>query len=82
MSRGQMMAARLSTRGCARIVKVAPQSMRIPGSIADGERWTGMKFSESGSYVVPGARAPVQIDRERNEGVYVEPNVWMHHALR
>ena len=30
-------------------------------------------------YVVPGALVPVEIDRERDEGLYVEPNVWMVH---
>ena len=64
----------------ARIVKVAPESMRIPGSIADWEGWTGMQFPESGHYVVSGALVPVQIDRERDEGLYVEPNVWMLHG--
>lgn len=24
---------------------------------------------------------PVTIDRERDEGRYADPNVWMHHAL-
>ena len=28
---------------------------------------------------VPGALVPVEIDREREEGLYVEPNVWMVH---
>jgi hypothetical protein len=65
----------------ARIVKVAPYSMRMPGTVADWERWTGLKFPESGPYIVPGALEPVQIDCERDLGVYVEPNVWMHHAI-
>jgi hypothetical protein len=47
--------------------------------VADWEEWTEMTFPESGAYVVPGALVPVEIDRERNEGVYVEPNVWMVH---
>ena len=55
--------------------------MRIPGRVADWESWTGMGFPESGAYVVPGALVPVEIDRERDEGVYVEPNVWMHHRI-
>ena len=63
----------------ARIAKVAPESMRIPGSVAEWEEWAGMAFPESGSYVVPGALVPVEIDRERDEGLYVEPNVWMVH---
>lgn len=39
-----------------------------------------MVFPESGHYVVPGALVPITIDRERDQGVYVEPNVWMVHA--
>lgn len=65
----------------AQLVRVARRSMRIPGTVADWERWTEMRFPESGSYVVPGALNPVEIDVERDEGVYVEPNVWMHHRL-
>jgi hypothetical protein len=65
----------------ARILVPAYESMRIPGTVAEWEEWTGMAFPESGSYVVPEALAPVQIDREGDEGVYVEPNVWMEHPL-
>jgi len=63
----------------AEIAKVAPESSRVPGTVAQWEEWTGMVFPESGSYVVPGALVPVEIDRERDEGLYVEPNVWMVH---
>jgi GNAT superfamily N-acetyltransferase len=63
----------------AEIVKVAPRSMTIPAPVADWEEWTSMQFPDTGSYVVPGALVPVQIDRERDEGLYVEPNVWMVH---
>jgi hypothetical protein len=38
-----------------------------------------MTFPETGAYVIPGALVPVEIDRERDEGIYVEPNVWMVH---
>jgi GNAT superfamily N-acetyltransferase len=65
----------------AQIVKVAPASMRIIGSVADWERWTHMKFPESGDYIVPGALTPVTINREQDQGVYIEPNVWMHHQI-
>ena len=64
----------------AEIVKVASESMRIPATVADWEQWTEMQFPESGSFVVPGALVPVEIDRERDEGLYVEPNVWMVHG--
>jgi hypothetical protein len=37
---------------------------------------------ETGSYPVPGALVPVEIDREGDMGVYVEPNYWMVHGAR
>jgi GNAT superfamily N-acetyltransferase len=63
------------------MLKLAPRSMTIPGTIRQWEEWTGMVFPESGPYVVPGALVPVEIDRERDQGLYVEPNVWMVHRL-
>jgi GNAT superfamily N-acetyltransferase len=66
----------------AEIVKVAPESVRVTGTVAEWEQWTEMVFPETGSYVVPEALVPVEIDRERDEGVYVEPNVWMVHPPR
>ena len=71
---------RTHERAGAPIVKVAPESMRIPGTVAEWEEWAGMSFPETGTYVVPGALAPVEIDRERDQGLYVEPNVWMVHG--
>jgi GNAT superfamily N-acetyltransferase len=62
-------------------VGVAPSSMRVSGTVGDWEDWTDMLFPGTGSYVVPGALVPVEIDRDRDEGVYVEPNLWMHHVL-
>jgi GNAT superfamily N-acetyltransferase len=63
----------------AEIAKVAPESMRIPGTVGRWEEWAKLAFPETGTYVVPGALVPVEIDRERDEGLYVEPNVWMVH---
>jgi GNAT superfamily N-acetyltransferase len=63
----------------AEIVKVAPESTTVPGSVGEWEEWTEMTFPETGVYVVPGALVPVDIDRERDEGLCVEPNVWMVH---
>ena len=42
----------------AKLIGVAPTSMRISGSVADWESWTGMRFLDSGAYVVPGALVP------------------------
>jgi hypothetical protein len=57
----------------------APAAMTVRGSVADWERWTGLAFPQTGSYVVPGALCPVEIDAERDQGLYVEPAFWMHH---
>jgi GNAT superfamily N-acetyltransferase len=63
------------------LLKIAPRSMTILGKVGEWEEWAEMAFPESGAYVVPGALVPVEIDREADQGVYVEPNVWMHHRL-
>ena len=65
----------------ATIMQVAPESMLIRGSLTEWESWTGMKFPESGSYIIPDALVPVQVDVEKNEVVYIEPNIWMQHFL-
>jgi hypothetical protein len=61
---------------------VAPASMTIRGSVAEWEDWTGLPMPETGSYVVLGALVPVEIDRERDVGLYIEPNCWMVHRAR
>jgi hypothetical protein len=61
---------------------VASESMTIRGSVAEWEDWTGLPIQETGSYPVPGALVPVEIDREGDMGVYVEPNYWMVHRAR
>jgi hypothetical protein len=65
----------------AEFVAVASASMTIEGTVAGWESWTGMAFPESGAYVVPDALVPVEIDRDADRGLYVEPNVWMRHPL-
>jgi GNAT superfamily N-acetyltransferase len=66
----------------AKVLRVAPRSMVVTGTVAEWEEWTKMTFPESGRYVVRGALAPVSIDRRRNRGRYVEPNVWMLHPVK
>jgi hypothetical protein len=73
---------RLHVRLGGRIVRAAPQSMRIRGSVADWERWTGLTFPDSGPYIVPTATSPVTIDLGQDEGVYFDQNVWVVHDLR
>jgi len=72
---------RVHARLGAEIVSVCHESMRIPGTISDWENWTGMKFPSSGDYIIPGALVPVQMDIEKDLGLYIEPNVWMRHGI-
>jgi GNAT superfamily N-acetyltransferase len=60
---------------------IAPASMTVRGTVADWEAWTGVSMPKTGAYVVPGALVPVEIDLERDVGVYVEPNCWMVHRV-
>jgi hypothetical protein len=64
------------------VLSICAESMVIRGTVAEWEEWTGMRFPDSGSYVVPGALVPVEIDRDRDQGRYVEPNVWVRHRLQ
>ena len=72
---------RVHERLGAEILGVCPGSLLVEGTVAQWEEWTGMAFPDSGSYVVEGALVPVEIDRARDVGRYVEPNVWMCHAV-
>ncbi|MGW2354258.1 hypothetical protein [Actinacidiphila glaucinigra] len=63
----------------ATVLAPAPRSMVITGTVAEWEAWAGMAFPRTGGYVVPGALDLVEIDRERDRGVYAESNLWMRH---
>jgi hypothetical protein len=64
----------------AAILGPAEPSMTITGTAAEWEGWAQMAFPETGQYVVPDALDLVSIDRERDRGTYLEPNLWMRHA--
>lgn len=63
----------------ARIIATAPRSQTMTGTVAEWERWCGMVFPDSGDYVIPDGLAPLRIDRDADQGTYVEPNVWVQH---
>jgi hypothetical protein len=72
---------RIHTRRGGQIVKPIPHSMRITGTVAEWEEWTGMRFPGDGRYTFPKGLAPVEIDHEKDRGTYWEPNVWIVHSL-
>jgi GNAT superfamily N-acetyltransferase len=73
---------RIHTRRGGEIVKPIPHSMRITGTVAEWEEWTGMRFPGDGQYTFPAGLALVEIDHHRDRGSYWEPNVWIVHTLR
>jgi GNAT superfamily N-acetyltransferase len=66
----------------AEVLGIAEASLVSEGTVAELEEWCGLAMPETGAYVVDGALVPVEIDRQRDHGVYREPNVWMRHATR
>jgi GNAT superfamily N-acetyltransferase len=72
---------RVHARVGGKIIKPCHEAMTIRGTRAEWETWTKMKFPQSGKYVIPGALTPIEMDVEKDEGVYVEPNVWTVHSL-
>jgi GNAT superfamily N-acetyltransferase len=70
---------RVHARLGAERLEVCPASMRIEGSVEDWEEWTKLVFPDDGDYLVPGGLVPVHV--ANGHGTYVEPNVWMRHAV-
>jgi hypothetical protein len=68
---------RLHERLGARVAAPLPESMRITGTVAEWESWTGLAFPEDGDYVFPRGLAPLHVTD--GIGRYFEPNVWLVH---
>ena len=64
----------------ARIIATAPNSQTMTGTVDRWEEWAGMRFPDSGVYVIPDGLSVLRIDVGNDSGVYVEPNVWMRHS--
>jgi GNAT superfamily N-acetyltransferase len=63
------------------VVRLAPYSTVVPGTLAQWGEWTQLAFDRAGPVVVPGALVPVLVDLHHDYAVYVEPNVWVRHDL-
>lgn len=70
---------RVHERLGARVSTALPESLRITGTVAEWESWTGLAFPESGDYVFPEGLATLCVDRDSDRAAYWEPNVWMIH---
>lgn len=72
---------RVHVRLGGRMIKVCHRSKTVRGTRLEWEAWTGLRFPQSGPYVIPGALNPLDMDVENDEGIYIEPNVWMVHEV-
>jgi GNAT superfamily N-acetyltransferase len=72
---------RVHSREGARQIGVAPDAMVIGGTVSEWELWSSLQMKSSGSYVVPGALSPVEVDIHKDSGVYREDNVWVYYDL-
>jgi GNAT superfamily N-acetyltransferase len=73
---------RVHARLGGKIIKTCHESKTIRGTRAEWEDWTGLKYPQSGEYVFADALVPIKMNVKRDEGVYIEPNVWMVHKTR
>jgi len=72
---------RTHVRAGATIAGIASTSMTVTAPLARWREWTGLPFDTDGPVIVPEALVPVRCDLAAGIGVYVEPNVWVHHRL-
>ena len=56
---------------------LVPALMVVPGTVGDWREWSGLPTL--GRYVAPRALAPVDVDHDRDLGVYTEPNARVRH---
>jgi len=72
---------RTHTQMGAAFLKPALRSMTVTGTLEQWQRWTELRFPQSGSYWLPRGLAPLEVDLEKGIGTYTEPNYWLRHPL-
>lgn len=72
---------RVHVRLGGKIIKVCHTSKCVTGRRAEWEAWTGLQFPQSGSYLIPYALNPIEMNVDNDEGGYTEPNVWIVHPV-
>ena len=65
----------------AKILHVCTRAMSITGTVDEWEKWTGKKIPMSGKYVIEKGLVPLEVDIKKNQGCYLEPNVWVAHQI-
>lgn len=64
----------------AKLIGPCERSMVVNEHVAFWENWSRQRFEQSGAYALDGTLVPVNVDLDRQTGIYEEPNVWMAYA--
>lgn len=72
---------RVNVRQGASIAGICSKSTTITDTIAGWETRVGMRFPETGEYIIPGGLASLKIDYANNLGTYIESNIWLTYNL-
>lgn len=72
---------RVHIRLGGRIIKACHNSYTVRGTLEEWHVWTELEYPGNGQYVVPGGLVPITYDKEKNLGLYVEPNIWTVHQV-
>lgn len=70
---------RVHVQAGAKILHPCRNAMVVKGSRQQWSEWTGMDFPGDGQYTIPYGLVPVEF--HGGEGKYIEPGVWVLHAL-
>lgn len=73
---------RVHIKAGGKIIGICKKSMDVSGSVSEWEEWTDLIFPSSGDYVVDRALIPITIDKKKDIGKYIEPNVWIVHMIK
>lgn len=71
---------RTHVRMGAHVLGIAPWSQVMTGPVSQREEWTGLRLPASCGYVIPGGLSTLRVDPAADQGIYVEPNIWVHTA--
>jgi GNAT superfamily N-acetyltransferase len=72
---------RMNLKRGARLIGICDRSTVMDDTIGNWERLTQMRFPETGSYIIQGAIAPLEVNCESDRGTYIEPNVWLSYTI-
>ncbi len=72
---------RVHVRAGGRMVKIAPCSMTIAGTLEQWREWTALPFEGNGEIIIPKALVPIYVSQVHDHAIYLEPNVWVQHVL-